>query len=229
MLKKSVVVFLKKSEVWNAWSLIAPLMEWIWYLLGDTRVNEIVCNVRIVFYVCMFIWFKEVRNGYCSLHHFDITETLKGVMYCTIFSVVIRPCRDTRRPISMIRPTTLYGGIISHGAPIRVFGYLPITHAETNANGMHPWFSWTKPSCFSSVYLHAQTAVCRWHMHLTNQGNFNYGKKHEYPQLESHVQSWMAPTSWISGLYLLWHQGIKMKWYAMLGLYFMLVYLIQGS
>ena len=54
--------------------------------------------------------------------------------------------------------------------------------------------------------------ICTWQIRV-----ILIMEKHE---LESHVQSRMAPTSWISALYLLWHQGIKMKWYAMLGLYF---------
>ena len=38
-----------------------------------------------------------------------------------------------------ISNTTPYNGIINHRAPIGVFRPLPITHAETNANRMHPW------------------------------------------------------------------------------------------
>ena len=50
-----------------------------------------------------------------------------------------------------------------------VFGFLPTTHKETNANKMRPWSSQAVRH-FTRVYLHAQTLV---HTHLTNHGYFD--------------------------------------------------------
>ena len=99
-------------------------------------------------------------------------------------------------------------GGVSHGAPIggiRLF--LPTTHAETNANKMHPQSLWVVIR-FTCVYLHAQTAV---HTHLTNHGYFDSGKKPEYLQFEPYAGIKMAQVLrfpvYICGLYTL-----KTKW-----------------
>ena len=58
-----------------------------------------------------------------------------------------------------------------------VFGFLPTTHTETNANKMCPQSSRALQH-FTRVYLHPQRAA---HTHLANQGYFDRWKNPNTP------------------------------------------------
>ena len=75
------------------------------------------------------------------------------------------------------------------GLKLGVFGFLPTTHAETNANKMHPQ-SMRAMWLFTHVYLHAQTPV---HTCAPDESWLFWSQeKPEYPQFEPHARIKMA-------------------------------------
>ena len=69
------------------------------------------------------------------------------------------------------------------GLKLGVFGFLPTTHAKTNAKQMRERSS-RAVRRFTRVYLHAaDRSRCRWHTHLTNHGYFDNGKNPKTPNL----------------------------------------------
>ena len=87
-----------------------------------------------------------------------------------------RYCKGDPRP--RIPPRVMTSSAV--GLKLRVFRFLPTTHAEANVNKMRP-----RPSravrWFTGVYLHAQIAM---HTHLTNHGLFDLQENPEFPQFE---------------------------------------------
>ena len=80
---------------------------------------------------------------------------------------------------------------------LKVFGFLPTTYMERNANKMHQRSS--RPvQHFKGVYFHAQTTV---HTHLTNQDYFDRLKNPNTP-IGAPCQNKDGAGSGISRLYL---------------------------
>ena len=90
----------------------------------------------------------------------------------------------------------LCNGDVSHGAPIGVFGFLPTTHLERNANKMCPQ-SLDAVRHFIRVYLHVQTRV-----HTPDKlWLFDPGKT-QIPQIRAPCRNKNSAGSGITDLYL---------------------------
>ena len=117
---------------------------------------------------------------------------------------------DTKRPPTLIipvhaakmytedpRPPIPHQVLTSSamGLKLVVFGFLPSTHAKTNAKQMHAAFY----ACLSSRSDHSR---CRWHTRLTNRGYFDYGKNPKNPQFDPLARNQEGAGSGISRVYL---------------------------
>ena len=96
-------------------------------------------------------------------------------MYTHIWSKLT----DTERR-SQNSSTAPCKGVISHGAPIGVFKFLPTTHTETNTNKMCP-----RSSC-TMGYFTCGLSSCSDHSTYTLDKSSQ--EKPEYPQLEPHAR-----------------------------------------
>ena len=98
----------------------------------------------------VFLDFNWVAQ--CIMHfHFVVFGAAYWLNECLwnpqIYKGDLRPC---------IPPRVM--ALSAMGLKLRAFGFLPTTHAKTNAKQMHPQ-SWCTVQCFMCVYLHAQTIV----------------------------------------------------------------------
>ena len=99
-------------------------------------------------------------------------------------------------------------GIVSHGAPIWVFGSLPTTHTETNAEKCthdlyaHVCANLTHGApfhvCLSS---HSDRSRCRWHRYLTNH-IFFWSRENPHTLNWSPCREENGFNSWMSSLNL---------------------------
>ena len=79
--------------------------------------------------------------------------------------------------------TITYNGDVSHGLKLGVFGFLPTT-CKTNVPTVFVRLA-VFYECLSS---RSDCGRCRWHIHLTNHGYFDYRKKPEDLQFEPGIK-----------------------------------------
>ena len=101
--------------------------------------------------------------------------------------------------------TAPFNGVVSHGAQIGVFGFLPTTHAKSNAIQMRPW-SLRAVQPFTCVYLHAKAAVDAGDMRTWRTTVILITGKTWRPPIWAPCRNQNGVGSWISRVYL-WFQA----------------------
>ena len=72
---------------------------------------------------------------------------------------------------------------LAMGLKLGSFGILPTTHTKANTKLMCPLSSCAVQYFMCVLSSRSDRSGCRWYMHLTNRGYFDYGKNLKTPNL----------------------------------------------
>ena len=98
------------------------------------------------------LYFVEIPFGESTIYSDILIQHFCLKIYNWISKKKANPYFPILGSVGNGQKTSFWGGpdVVSHGLQLRVFGFLPTTHVETNANKMCPW-SLRPVRCFTCL------------------------------------------------------------------------------